>query len=408
MADLYVKEFDMKNPFVVASSPATQGPNNVLKTASIKPGAIVVRNFGHGKGGGSYIGPNSSDIFMGRPTVQSHAIGTGIKDPIGSLEEYCEAIRRIKREMDPDIRLWASIGHYGDIVKGGEWEKDWIRQTEELTRAGADALELHFNTPGVAVMKDRTINYYELVNRCTAMIKQHTTLPVMVKLTVEGCDPLTAIRQAVAAGADGVGPTARWKAFSFDLDWKRTEPRPGSGYGGTQATPIICYTIAETRSKGINIPMYAGGGVFSYEQALQILMAGSNCVQLGSIVCSGGLGAAERLMRRTEEWMDLHGYPDMQSLTGDALKLFNMPKEVAARRTARLGEAYRVTQVDRNECIGCGRCYDVCWNEGIEIADGKARKLDSCIGCGYCFQVCPTGALHVDKGGILAAAFDEE
>ncbi len=29
MADLYVKELDMINPFVVASSPATQGAKNV-------------------------------------------------------------------------------------------------------------------------------------------------------------------------------------------------------------------------------------------------------------------------------------------------------------------------------------------------------------------------------------------
>ena len=33
MADLYVKKFDMINPFVVASSPATQGALNVLKSA---------------------------------------------------------------------------------------------------------------------------------------------------------------------------------------------------------------------------------------------------------------------------------------------------------------------------------------------------------------------------------------
>ena len=407
MANMYVKAFDMANPFVVASSPATQGPENVLKTSSIKPGAIVMRNFGHGKGGGSYIGANPGDIFAGRPVVQSHAIGTGIKDPISSLEEYCEAILRIKREMDPDVRLWASIGHYNDIVKGGDWESDWIRQAHELTLAGADALELHFNTPGVAVMKDRSFNYYELIRRCTALVKANTHLPVMVKLAVEACDPLTAVRTAIAAGADGVGPTARWKAFSFDLDWKRTEPRPGSGYGGTQATPIICYTIAEARSKGIDIPMYAGGGVFSYEQALQILMAGSQAVQLGSVVCAGGLGLAKRLMQQANDWMDKNGYPDMESLCGDALKLFNMSKEVAALRTKRLGDAYKACEVDQAKCIGCGRCYDVCWNEGITVENGKAKKLESCIGCGYCFQVCPTGALRVDKGGILKAAFDE-
>ena len=89
-------------------------------------------------------------------------------------------------------------------------------------------------------------------------------------------------------GADAVGPTARWKAFYFDLDWKTTQPRPGSGYGGTQANPLVCFEIADARSRGITIPMYAGGGVFSYDQALRYIMAGSEMVQLGAIACSGG------------------------------------------------------------------------------------------------------------------------
>ena len=63
MADLYVKSFDMINPFVVASSPATQGAKNVLKSAAMRPGAIVMRNFGHGSGGGSYIGPDSKAMY---------------------------------------------------------------------------------------------------------------------------------------------------------------------------------------------------------------------------------------------------------------------------------------------------------------------------------------------------------
>ena len=54
MADLYVKSLDMINPFVVASSPATQGAKNVLKSAKMRPGAITMRNFGHGSGGGGF------------------------------------------------------------------------------------------------------------------------------------------------------------------------------------------------------------------------------------------------------------------------------------------------------------------------------------------------------------------
>ena len=45
--------------------------------------------------------------------------------------------------------------------------------------------------------------------------------------------------------------------------------------------------------------------------------------------------------------------------------------------------------IDTNSCIGCGRCEDVCWHQGIEIKDRKAYKTDKCIGCGYCIAGCP-------------------
>ncbi|MCF0262587.1 MAG: 4Fe-4S binding protein, partial [Sphaerochaetaceae bacterium] len=240
----------------------------------------------------------------------------------------------------------------------------------------------------------------------TKMIKETSpNIPVMVKLAVENCDTLTAIRGAVANGADAVGPTARWKAFYFDLDWKRTQARPGAGYGGTQATPLVCYTVAEARSKGITVPMFAGGGVFSYDQALRLIMAGSDMVQLGALACSGGATACANLMKQFESWMDKNGYPDIKSLKGDALKLFNMDSDFAKKRTTLMGDAYKAVKVDQEKCIGCGRCYDVCWHDAINIQDKKAIKGDKCIGCGYCFQVCPVKALDIDQGSVLASAW---
>ncbi|HZK26744.1 MAG TPA: 4Fe-4S binding protein [Thermoclostridium sp.] len=406
MANLYVKKFDMINPFVVASSPATQGEKNVLKIAKSRPGAIVLRNFGHGAGGGSFIGPDANSMYTGKQAFHSHGIGTRISDPVDTLEKYCEEVRKIKAKMDSDIKLWVSVGHYSDIVKGGNWEKDWINQAKELQNAGADAIELHFNTPGVATAKNRSFNYYQLISNCTKMMKKAVPgMPIMVKLAVEGCDPFTSIRVATEAGADSVGPTARWKAFYFDLDWRGTQARPGGGYGGTQATPIVCYSIVETRNAGIKTPMYAGGGVFSYEQAARIIMSGSELVQIGTLACAGGAAACTKMIKDLDKWMDDNGYADMDSLCGDALKLFNMSSEIANERTDLVGKAYKEAPVVEDKCIACDRCVDVCWHEGIEMIDGKARKTDLCIGCGYCFQVCPTQALDVDASGILASVF---
>ena len=137
-------------------------------------------------------------------------------------------------------------------------------------------------------------------------------------------------------------------------------------------------------------------------------MAGSDCVQFGALACSGGTAACAKVIRDLSQWMDQAGYPDMDSLRGDALTLFQMPADFAKARQNKLGDAYQKAQVKTDQCIGCGRCQDVCWQEGITIENRKARKTEHCIGCGYCFQICPTGALHVPAGEILKAAFDPE
>ncbi len=408
MADMHIDCFDMINPFVIASSPATRGADNVIRSSLCHPGAVTMRNFGHGMGGGGFFYPDFESVRKGLPAFHSHAVGRQCPDKISSLDEYCEEVRRARKEMYPETKLWASVGHYHDIEKYPDWAEKWKKEAREVVSAGADAVELHFNTPGVATAGDREFNYYQLVETCTRMIKAEIPgTPVMVKLAIEDVDCLTSMRRAVAAGADAVGPTARWKAFYFDLDWKTSQTRPGAGYGGTQANAIVCFEIADARKRGITIPMYAGGGVFSFEQALRYIMAGSEMVQFGALACSGGIRECARVMKECSDWMDRNGYKSVKELQGVALELFSMSEEKAKKRQNALGEAYRTTDVDPDKCIGCGRCEDVCWYKGIKVEGRKAKKTDSCIGCGYCFQVCPVKALHVDAPAILKKGFEE-
>ena len=402
MADLRVNAFNMVNPIVIGSSPATQGVKAVLKSARAKPGAIAMRNFGHGAGGGSY---NGEGHRPGHMRTQIHALGTRIPDEFASLEAYCEGVRKARSLLDDDVRLWVSVGHFSDLIRPFNWEEDWKKQAKELTLAGADALELHFNTPGVLIARDRVFDFYRLVFKATKMVRSAASIPVMVKLPLENCDSLRAMDAAVYGGASAVGPTARWKAFDFDLDWKRTLGTAGGGYGGTQALPIICHVVAEARQNDISIPIYAGGGVFSWQAAAKLIMSGSDIVQLGSLGCCEGPLAVKDVIGGLNTWMDKEGYRNMEELKGAALALYKLDSKVSEARNKKVGDLYCTTPVNNEKCIGCGKCESACWFEGIEISGKKAAKTKLCIGCGYCFSVCPTGALSADAAGAAAEVF---
>ena len=187
MADLSVREFAISNPFIIAASPATHGAWAVLKSARALPGAVVMRNYRHGAGGGALMLPSAAELRAGRQAAHSHALGTQVPDPFSSLAEYCQAVSRVRREMPSQVKLWVSVGHFQDTVTPGvDWQKDWTTQARELERAGANALEVHFNTPGVAVAGNRVHDFYRLIYNTTRMIKAVASIPVIRSLCLYG------------------------------------------------------------------------------------------------------------------------------------------------------------------------------------------------------------------------------
>jgi adenylylsulfate reductase subunit B len=63
-------------------------------------------------------------------------------------------------------------------------------------------------------------------------------------------------------------------------------------------------------------------------------------------------------------------------------------------------------RIDKEQCVGCGRCVEVCPGNLIKLAEnGKAgiRHIRDCWGCTSCVKECPRNAilfyLGADMGG---------
>lgn len=51
-------------------------------------------------------------------------------------------------------------------------------------------------------------------------------------------------------------------------------------------------------------------------------------------------------------------------------------------------------KIDKETCIGCGACVDVCPVTALSMEDGKAHCDEgTCIDCGACISTCPVEAI---------------
>ncbi|MCP4453543.1 MAG: ferredoxin [Planctomycetes bacterium] len=66
-------------------------------------------------------------------------------------------------------------------------------------------------------------------------------------------------------------------------------------------------------------------------------------------------------------------------------------------------------KLNAEQCVGCGRCMDVCPHAVFGLTDARAsiRDRDACMECGACAKNCPADAITVEAGvGCAQAIFN--
>ena len=405
MADLTSTFAGIKspNPFWLASAPPTDKAYNVERAFSAGWGGVVWKTLGEdppivnvsSRYGGLDINGQRMAGFTNIELITDRPLEVNLRE-----------IAQVKRSW-PDRALVVSL-----MVPCEE--QSWKRILAQVEDTGADGVELNFGCPhgmserGMGSAVGQVPDYVEMVTR---WCKEHTRMPVIVKLTPNVTNILGPARAAHRGGADGVSLINTVSSIiSVDLD--RMAPTPTvdgkgthGGYCGPAVKPIALHMVAEIARdpECAGQPLSGIGGIATWRDAAEFMALGASTVQVCTAAMHYGFKIVEDMIDGLSNWMDEKGYVSPRDFIGRAVsnvtdwQYLNMNYKIIAR-------------IDQRACIQCGLCHIACEDTAHQAiaalrVDGKRRYevIDAeCVGCNLCYHVCPVpgciSMVEVDTG----------
>lgn len=302
-----------------------------------------------------------------------------------------DILRRLKQNYPTKVVI-ASIM--------GQFEEEWIELAKMAEEAGCDAVELNFSCPQMrlAGMGSDVGQNAELVTFYTVYVKRNVTIPVIAKMTPN----ITQINQPAMgsyfAGANAISAINTIKSVTMSQNARVNEKFTVSGYSGKAVKPIALRCIYEMASNSImkKVQLSGIGGIETWRDALDFIQLGCHNVQVCTAVMEYGYRIIDDLVLGLQHYMATRGIDRLETLVGEQLPNFVLPSNLDR-------ETVVFPNIDREKCIGCGRCYTSCRDGGHQAItfDTETRQPrivgTKCVGCHLCRLICPMGAIGMTK-----------
>jgi dihydroorotate dehydrogenase (NAD+) catalytic subunit len=192
----------------------------------------------------------------------------------------------------------------------------------DVEAAGVRALELNIGAPHGGEAEPGAIETVQDAARAGAVVARIRTavrLPLLVKLTADGVDPIATAAAAQAAGADALVIAGRHLGFLPDPETRRPLLGTYGAVGGRWALPLTLRWVAKARERlGSDVPLVATNGVRTGADVVRCLLAGARAAEAYTVVHHGGAAALRRLIAEVERYARDHDVDRIADLVGEA------------------------------------------------------------------------------------------
>jgi len=259
----------LRNPLVLASGVLGNAASLLRRAEEAGAGAVTTKTILPEPTRG-YDNP----VVVELPFGLINAMGL----PNPGVDEFEGELREAKSHMTIPV-----IGS-----AGGESPEEVAYVAGRLQDAGADAIEINASCPHVKEHGLEIGSSPELVEELVSEVRRSVRVPLLVKLTPMVPDIASLAKAAIDAGADGLTAINTVRAMYIDVEAMSPvlSNRVG-GLSGPAIRPIAVRAVYEISHLG---DVIGTGGVETWRDAAEMLLAGAKAVGVGTAVMSRGLG----------------------------------------------------------------------------------------------------------------------
>ena len=180
-----------------------------------------------------------------------------------------------------------------------------------------DAFELNLSCPHAEI--GQIAHDPDLTFRYVKSVKDVVDRPVFAKITPNASDIVSVATAAERAGADAVVAINTVRGMKIDIYQKR--PVLGNKVGGLSGPPVfpIAVRCVYDLYRELSIPIIGVGGVTSWEDAVEMHLAGASAIQVGTAVLDS-VDVFDQIKQGVAKYLHDEGISKISEIIGAATR----------------------------------------------------------------------------------------
>ncbi|WP_300208262.1 dihydroorotate dehydrogenase [uncultured Streptococcus sp.] len=290
---------DLKNPIIPASGCFGFGQEYAKYYDLDKLGSIMIK-------------ATTKEARFGNPTPRVAETPSGMLNAIGLQNPGVDVVLAEKlpwlAENFPTLPIIANVAGFSN--------DEYAYVSEKISKApNVKAIELNISCPNVDHGNHGLLigQVPELAYAAVKASVEHSEVPVYVKLTPSVADITTVAKAVEEAGATGFTMINTLVGMRFDLQSR--QPIIANGTGGMSGPAVFPVALKLIRqvAQSTDLPIIGMGGVDSAEAAIEMMIAGTSAIGVGTANFTDPY-ACLNIIERLPEVMDQYGITDLETL----------------------------------------------------------------------------------------------